>query len=146
MGYPVLLWSPIDVTADQLPAEVHLLLRTHIQTMLQLELLLLLHRDPSRWWTAEAANREHPSTVDATKQYLHALCQSRLLECGDEPEPLFRFAPARAQDAATVGVLASLFRTHYYSVVDAIYAPRRRDIHAFADAFKLNKKKGEDDA
>ena len=52
----------------------------------------------------------------------------------------------RSQDTVTVSTLASLFRTHYYSIVDAIYAPRRRDIHAFADAFKLNKKKGEDDA
>lgn len=133
------------MTADQLSPEVHALLRSHIETVLQLELLLLLHRDPNQWWTAEAVHRAHPSTIDATRGYLHALCVARLVECRDEAEPLFRFAPARPQDAATVGVLAALFRTHYYSIVEAIYAPRRRDIHAFADAFKLNKKKGDGD-
>ena len=60
-------WSAIGVTADQLSPEVHALLRSHIETVLQLELLLLLHRDPNQWWTAEAVHRAHPSTIDATR-------------------------------------------------------------------------------
>ena len=132
------------MNADQLPSDVRLLLRNHIQTVLQLELLLLLHAHADGWWTAEAANREHPATVDAAGQYLAALCDAKLVERSDGPVPQFRFAPERAQDAATVATIARLFRTHYYSIVEAIYAPRRRDIQDFADAFKLNKKNDAD--
>jgi hypothetical protein len=132
------------VSADQLPADVTLFLRTHIPTVLQLELLLLLHGNADRWWTAESANREHQSTVDATRRYLQTLCDAKLLECRSEIEPQFKFAAEREQDRATIAVLARLFRTHYYSIVDAIYAPRRKDIHDFAEAFRLNKKKDGD--
>ena len=131
--------SPGDV-----PDAVARFLAAHIRSVMQLELLMLLSREPERWWTADAAHRELRSSLEACAQDLRTLAKEGLAEVSTDPDIRYRYRLARPEDEPVMTRLSELFRTHFHSLVHAVYAARRRDIQAFADAFKL-KKSGKDD-
>lgn len=106
---------------------------------MQLELLMLLGGEPDRWWTADAANRELRSSVEACAADLRALAKEGLAEATSDSEPRYRFRLTRPEDEPVVTRLRELFRTHFHALVHAVYAGRKRDARAFADAFKLKK-------
>jgi hypothetical protein len=127
------------VASREVPPEIEAFLQAHIRSVMQLEVLLLLHREADRWWTASGANLELRSSLDATYKHLRDLCDSKLVEIRPGAEPQFRFAPAKPEDLVLVASLAELFRTRFYSVVESVYTSERKGIRAFADAFKLKK-------
>lgn len=130
--------------ADDVHADVKQLLRTHIRSMIQLEVLLLLHRLPERWHSAATVNDALRSSIASTRTHLEELCRTGLIECQPGDDALYRFAPSRPEDVEVVGKLAILFRDRFHSIVDLIYASRRSSALAFADAFRV-KKGGKDD-
>lgn len=124
--------------------EIKALIRAHIRSIMQLEVLLHLHRSPERGWTAEEINRELRSSLDATGEHLRALCASGLVQEEPGKPSRFRYAPSRAEDHECVVALAVLFKERFHMVAEIIYAPERKNVQAFADAFKI-KKGGHDD-
>ena len=127
-----------------LPDNVERLLHEHVRTVAQLEVLLLLERDPSRWWTAESVTVELRTSVHSASLCLQHLTRARLIEQREGGPDAFRFNPARAEDAASVRELVALFQQRMSSVINAIYAPKRDTLKDFADAFRIIKK-GDDD-
>jgi hypothetical protein len=129
-----------------LPADVERLLNEHIRTIGELEVLLLLQRDASRWWTPESVTLELRTSLHSASLCLTHLRDAKLVEQRPENPPAFRFNPARAEDAATVHELVLLFNQRMSSVINAIYAPRRDTLKDFANAFRITKKgEGEGD-
>lgn len=110
---------------------------------MQLEMLMLLAREPDRWWTADAIHRELRSSLQGAALDLQHLVNEGLAEASEESEDRYRLKLARAEDEPVMTRLAELFRTHFHAVIHAVYAGRRRGIHAFADAFRI-KKPGKD--
>lgn len=111
---------------------------------MQLELLMLLSRDAERWWTADAVNRELRSSLEACAEDLRTLAKEGLAEVSDDAEPRYRYRLARPEDEPVMTRLSEMFKTHFHALVHAVYAARRRDVRAFAEAFKI-KKGGKDD-
>lgn len=130
--------------AEDIHADVKQLVRTHIRSMIQLEVLLFLHRRPEHWHSAAEVNDALRSSIAATRTHLEELCGSALIECQPGTDSRYRFAPSRPGDVEVVDKLAILFRDRFHSIVDLIYASRRSSALAFADAFKI-KKGGKDD-
>jgi len=112
---------------------------------MQLEVLLLLHREPEQWRSAADVNDALRSSLAATRTHLEELCATGLIECQTGDEPRYRFAPLRPGDAEVVVKLADLFRDRFYAVADLIYASRRGSAIAFADAFMIKKGRKKDD-
>jgi len=132
------------VNPHELPQDVEAFIRGHIRSVLQLEVLLLLHKVPERWWTPEEVDRELRSAVATTRQVLHDLCNAGLIQVQGEAAVSFRFAPMAEQDRAVVNALSERSRTHFHLVVETIYTPGRASLQDFADAFTF-KKGGHDD-
>jgi hypothetical protein len=132
------------VNSPALSRDVEAFIRAHVRSVLQLEILLLLHKSPEQWWTPEQVDREVRSAVDTTRQHLQKLCDAGLIEMQSGADPSFQFAPKDERDRAVVDTLSERFRTHFHTVVEAIYSPGRGALQDFADAFTF-KKGGHDD-
>src|SRR5688500_11845833 len=126
---------------EAIPDEARAFVRSYVRSMLQLETLLLLARDPARGWTADAVGRELRSSAEASSAQLERLHELGLLAVEASAEPVYRFAPRNEAHRAIVATLEQLHRERFHAVVDVIYARDRAQV--FADAFKL--KKSEDD-
>jgi hypothetical protein len=113
----------------------------HIHTVMQLELLLLLYRNPEASWTAATVAQELRIEQGWTAGQLVDFGALGLLTVTQGSPSAYRFA-SDAPDAAVVAELASAYDVRKPSVIRAIFTPAGRDAQAFSDAFRL---RGDDD-
>jgi len=128
------------VTESGLPEDVRHFLSTHIRSVGELEVLLLLHRDPARWWTAEQVNRELKTSHQSALKHLEDLRDGGLVQERRLADQEFRFHASDPGLVPVVRTIDSLFKDWIASIVDVIYAPRGNSIRDFAEAFRLGKK------
>jgi hypothetical protein len=118
-----------------LPAELLEFLAMHVDSVAQLEALLLLRQQPSlRWDAKNVASRLYIGEQDALEVLDHLATHGCLVR---EPGA-FRFEPQSKELAQTVELLSEYYRTHLIPITNFIHAKPRR-IRQFADAFKLKK-------
>jgi hypothetical protein len=123
------------MTYEFLAADVRAFLLKHIDSVGQLEALLLLHRERERRWNAgEVARRLYTSEADASGILAH-LCESGLIAAEGDA---FQFAPMTAEMAASVDNLAITYARHLIPVTNIIHSKPRR-VREFANAFRLKK-------
>jgi hypothetical protein len=110
-----------------------------IRSIEQLEVLLLLRKEPEKWWSEadvfEAIRSSLPSVVDRLAQ----LSAAGFLERRDGHPLLYRYAPDTPSRAKLVEELAEAYRHRRIAVIDAIYG-RHNPAAEFARAFKLKRK------
>jgi hypothetical protein len=104
--------------------------------------LLLLARDPERWWNAETVDRQLRASREAVTVQLERLANAGLLEVQVENERRFRFAPRAPEHVPIVAALIALHRDRFHAVVDLVYGRDRAQ--EFADAFKIKKSKDDE--
>jgi hypothetical protein len=122
--------------------DVERFLSERIDSVEQLEALLLLQRHPDRWWTASAVASDLGGDPPSVARSLDTLCARNLLDVRIAQDVLFRFAP-RASDAATLRNIAEAYRTHRMVVLQLL--SRQIDsARDFADAFRLRGRKEPD--
>lgn len=122
---------------DIIPEDLRDFILRHIDSIAQLEALLLLRRNPEEIWTAEAsAKRLYISEADA-KNVLDRLCADGLLSCS---ENLYRFAGQSDEQRQMVDRLADTYSRHLIQVTNLIHTKPRR-LREFADAFKIRKER-----
>ena len=116
-------------------------LRAAVPTVDAAELLLLLHGEPQRWWTAlDAANALAPgarlSEADVAR-YLGVFQTGGLIAVGPDKRVQYRAASAALD--AHVRTLAQAYRERPVTLIRVIYALRDSRIQSFADAFRLRR-------
>jgi hypothetical protein len=118
---------------ETIPEDVHEFVLRYINSVAQLEALLLLWRDPNRAWNVASLAKRLYIEEGETSEVLAQLNADGLLltEQGD-----FRFNGADWQE--TVGRLAESYAKHLIPITNIIHAKPRR-IREFADAFKFRK-------
>ena len=127
------------MSADSLPDPVRQLLRRHIQSLEQLEVLLLLHGQPERAWTAPEVYDVVRSSQSSIAARLHAFTAEGFLTTEAGPPPTFRYAPQDQNLRAAVDQTATAYQTRRVRIIEAIFAPAADPVQSFADAFKLRK-------
>lgn len=107
----------------------------HIDSVGQLEALLLLREHGTRRWNlAEIAQRLY-SGEQETRELLRRLCEDGLAACtGDS----YWFASPDDGRKATIDELASVYSRQLIPVTNLIHSKSRR-IREFANAFRLRK-------
>ena len=128
------------MTASELPTDVVDFLARHIDSVEQLETLLLLHREPERMWNATEVARalySRPESVGRRMAALHL--QGLLAVSEEEPEPCFRYAPDTPETDAVLGRLADAYRERRTRIVTLIASRPMDNVRAFADAFRIRK-------
>ena len=119
-------------------------LRDHIDTVLELELLLLLRNAPARSFTA--ADLAHELKIDPVHAdaQLDKFCQRGLVSCGDGPPRSYRYAPQTPAIEAIVAAVAAAYATRRVTMIGLIFSKPTLNLKTFADAFRLRPKERPD--
>jgi hypothetical protein len=119
---------------DAIPDGVRDFVLRHIDSVAQLEALLLLHANSNENWDVPRAAARLYTGEDEIRKVLSYLCADGLLSCKDN---VYRYECPPAM-AATVDRLADVYRRHLIPVTNIIHTKPRR-IREFADAFKFRR-------
>ncbi len=128
------------VKPGELPPEVARFIAEHIDAAEQLEILLLLHRDPSREWTALDVSQAIYTVPASATLRLEALAASGFAASTGGGDPRYRYAPRSEGLGRQVDVLAEAYRADRVSVIKLIFARPPNPVQSFADAFRLRGK------
>jgi hypothetical protein len=109
----------------------------HIDSIAQLEALLLLREDPTQAWDAAKAARRLYISESEGHEALARLCAEGLLS---QSEAGFHYAGLAAEKVAMVDRLAKAYASHLIPVTNIIHQKPSR-IREFADAFKFKSKR-----
>ncbi|HTD65305.1 MAG TPA: hypothetical protein VK846_02090 [Candidatus Limnocylindria bacterium] len=127
-----------------MPESVVRFIASHIRSLEQLEVLLLLSAQPHRDWTAADVYNVVRSSEASIFERLDELRMSGLLssvESGGSVAKTYRFAPSSPELAAVTDLLAHEHKERRVKIVELIYSPQAEPLKGFADAFKFKKDK-----
>ncbi|HEY7662945.1 MAG TPA: hypothetical protein VH934_07470 [Xanthobacteraceae bacterium] len=119
---------------DIVPDDVRDFIQKHIDSVAQLEALLLLWANPNEVWDATRTAKRLYTTEHEIAEVLARLCADGLLVCKDG---VYRYecAPEMSQ---RVDRVANVYSRQLIAVTNMIHTKPRR-IREFADAFKFRK-------
>ncbi len=106
----------------------------YIDSIAQLEALLLLRANPDKLWDAATTARRLYVGEREGQEILARLCAEKFVSGDDQA---YRYAPA-ADNAALIDRLAEAYARHLIPVTNIIHQKSRR-IREFADAFKFKR-------
>ena len=119
-----------------LPVELRTFILEHINSVAQLEALLLLRRSAGEW-TVEAIARELRIDQAAASEQLTELTRRGVTQRLDGPER-FRYAP-RADVDPVVAEIQKAYEERRVRIIGLIYSTPRARVQDFADAFRIRK-------
>ena len=120
---------------EPIPNDLRECIHRHIDSIGQLEALLLLRRNASRTWTpSSVAQRLYVSEGEAT-DLLTKLNDDGFLIVNDGS---YRFCPQSAEQRQMADRLADAYSRHLIPITNMIHAKPRR-IREFSDAFKFKR-------
>jgi hypothetical protein len=119
-----------------LSQDVKRFIRNHIRTVWDLELLLLLQRDPSRAWRAGELVRELRASTLIIGESLIVLTRTNCIV--EDQEGLYRYNAATPAGTLVPAVKEAYIRFPA-AVSKLIWEAPHSKIQTFADAFRLKK-------
>jgi hypothetical protein len=111
----------------------------HVHSVEQLEVLLLLHRDPARWWTAGQVSMELYTSLASADDRLRDLAARTLLVVEPTRPPRYRYEPGTEEARDVVGLLAETYRERRVTVITLVFSKPQDAIRDLADAFRIGK-------
>lgn len=120
----------------EIPEHVRRFIVEAIDSVPELEALLLLRAHPDRRWSAEEAGARLYVSTTMASHLLNALAGRGLLARDGEQ---YRYAPAQPELDAVVADLAATYATRLITVTRLIHAKPAASVRQFADAFRLRK-------
>jgi len=125
--------------AGHLPNEVEQFILKYIDSLEEMEILLLLSSAPEKVWTPDMVYEAIRSSLDSVKQRLEALAAKGLLQSKGEGHRSYQFQPATADLAAAVQSLAMAYKERRLRVLECLFSKPLSSLRIFADAFKIRK-------
>jgi hypothetical protein len=121
--------------------EVRALIVDRIDSVVQLELLLLLQASAGRAWTAAEVAQQLRIELSWAAGQLGELASRGLAAPGDAPDSsdAFRYAPTPPSLDATVVQLARDYAERRVTVITLIFSKPVDKLRTFADAFRFRK-------
>jgi hypothetical protein len=120
---------------QSIPEDVRDFILRHIDSVAQLEALLLLRENPhEKWDVSNTAKRLYTSEQEIA-ELLARLCEGGMLNVDGE---IYRYDCVSAEHRDIIDRLAGIYSRHLVSVTNMIHGKPRR-IHQFANAFKFRK-------
>ncbi len=123
------------MSSAELPSEVRAFIVRHLSSGAQLQVLLLLHREPDRVWQAAAVGRKLRIDPEQAGWALAGLAADGLLVGGDESG--YRFEPRLRRKGRAVDALAALYPAYRVAIISLIFSKPSGPMRDFSDAFRL---------
>jgi len=126
------------VPGNEVPGHVLRFLEENIDTVAQLETLLMMSEERDRsWLISDVASRNYITEQRATDT-LNALLRRGLVSLEESP-PRYRFNPANDEVRGMVADLARSYQTNLARITTLIHSKPSASIKEFARAFDLKK-------
>jgi hypothetical protein len=125
--------------SELIPDDVRVFLLQRIDSIAQLEALLLLRTNPGLTWEAEAPAKRLYISVQETAAILHHLQVNSFLVTVKDASGVYQYQPASPDLARMVDRVADLYARYLIPVTQLIHAKPLTRVQEFADAFKLKK-------
>jgi hypothetical protein len=120
------------------PASVRGFIASHIVSVAQLDVLLLLRAAADKEWTVPEVARALVTQPEAAAGWLDDLRQRGL---ASESESRYRYSPASPELDQIVDELAESYAKYRVAVIGLIFARPSERITSFADAFRIRRKR-----
>ncbi|MBI4518292.1 MAG: hypothetical protein HY699_21035 [Deltaproteobacteria bacterium] len=126
---------------DAIPEDVRRVIAAHIDSVAQLEALLLLRSDPAREWDAGAVAERLYIAASVAMTVLAELSTRGFLTASARPSPRYRYRPEDERLARAADLLDAAYRDQLVEVTNLIHAKSPPAVQRFADAFVVRKEK-----
>ncbi|MEO8063610.1 MAG: helix-turn-helix domain-containing protein [Pseudomonadota bacterium] len=128
------------MTRAGIPERVLNFIESAIDTVPELEALLLLREHDSRWWSDEdVAARTYVSRKEASR-ILETLRRRGLIVLEADPAK-YRYAPGNPDTTRLMAEVASAYQHHLMPIANLIHQKSSASVREFARAFDLKKDK-----
>jgi hypothetical protein len=122
------------MSQPQITAEVKDFIFQYLDSVEQLEILLLLNSIPDKYWTAQELNISLRSNLNSVEKRLAILLYYKII---DKNDGAYSFKPEDPQIIETLVQLAGCYRVHRYKVLELIFSPMKK-CRDFAEAFVIS--------
>jgi hypothetical protein len=126
------------MTRADIPAAVLQFVLRRIDTVTELETLLIMSAEETREWSVEDVAARVYVAKPSAAAVLHAL-QTRRLITGDATGTRFRFSPAGEEERQTIVQTAIAYRIHLIPITTLIHKKASAPVQEFARAFNFKK-------
>jgi hypothetical protein len=120
-----------------LPVGVDRFLRSTVRSIWQLELLLLLHRQRARLWTADELVRDLRASMLIVGDALDTLQKAGLVSRNANDQ--YQYWPITPELDHLIDEVAAAYAGSPVAVTEAILSAPSSSVRTFADAFKIKK-------
>jgi hypothetical protein len=120
------------------PAPVRGFIASHIVSVAQLEVLLLLRAAADKAWTAGEVARALVTQNEAAAGWLEDLAERGLARHEDAG---YRYAPVTPEIEGIVDALAESYANYRVAVISLIFARPSEGVTRLADAFRIRRKR-----
>jgi hypothetical protein len=124
------------VGSSEISSAVQEFVLRHIDSIEQLEILLLLRAHRDRPWTAEQVSREIRTAPASAARRLAGLAAAGLL-AREAAGDAYRYGPQADDVDRAAGELAETYAVRRIAVTNLIYSRPLDQVRTFADAFKI---------
>jgi hypothetical protein len=121
------------------PPEVRRFIVAEIESVAQLEVLLLLRAAADKEWTVKEVARALVMQPAAVEAWLEQMTARELLAKSGEG---YRFAPRDSDAERTVDRLAHTYARYRLAVIGVIFSPPSEGVTRFSEAFRIKRRDG----
>jgi hypothetical protein len=124
-----------------IPDDLAQFILERIDSVAQLEALLLLRNEPHEKWSAAALAKRLYITDKETAALLERLCADGFLVATSSQPPLYHYQPGSQELGKMIDRAAEIYSKHLVPVTNLIHSKPKTRVQEFADAFRLRKDK-----
>lgn len=125
--------------ANDFPAEIEQFIGQHIESLAQLEMLLLLRREPTRSWSCFDLARQLYITPDVCTGIVADLERRGFVLRNAADSSLAQYRSTGAIVDQLIDQVATLYQQRRVAVITLIYSKPVKKVQTFADAFRLRR-------
>jgi hypothetical protein len=125
---------------DLIPDDVKQFILDKIDSVAELEGLLLMSRNPETEWNIEALSQRLYASREQTEGVVAHLYAHRFLAVGESEAQTYRYQPGSPKLAEIVDRTAEIYAKYLVPVTNLIHSKPKTKVQQFADAFKLRKR------
>jgi hypothetical protein len=125
--------------ADELSVEIKQFIDQHIESLAQLEVLLLMRDAPQRLWNSDEISKSLYSPVYIAAPLLADFAKRGFLRVEPSTEMHYGYHVAHEELDRQIAEVASAYQQRRVAVITLIYSKPLNKVKTFADSFRLRK-------
>jgi hypothetical protein len=129
------------VANDLIPEDVKHFILENLDSVAQLEGVLILRGNPETGWSVEEIAKGLYIDQEQTTEILTHLCSLNLLTVKKASSPTYHYQPGTYELRQMVDRLAETYAKYLVPVTNLIHSKAQTRVQQFADAFKIKRRK-----